>query len=115
MALTPETLRRHELIGLPVRVVEASNPTLVGIEGRVVGESMQMLRVETASQVKQVPKQGTMFEFELTDEAAVHRKGAGTVSEPETGDDAVYVTVDGATLLSRPALRTEQSGDSKWR
>ena len=119
MPLTPETLTRHELAGLPVRVVAADNPDLVGIEGRVVGETMRTLRIATGtSRVKVVPKGGTTFEFALTDETAGRREAPGSTSKPserEGGQDVVYVTVDGATLLSRPALRTEQAGDSKWR
>ena len=119
MPLTPETLTRHELVGLCVRVVAATNPTLVGIEGRVVGETMGTLSVESVaeSRVRQVPKQAATFEFRLTDETADPAKGSGTASEPDhpTGEDAAHVTVDGARLLSRPALRTETTGDSKWR
>ena len=121
MALSPETITRHELAGLGVRVVAADNQDLLGIEGRVVGETMQTLRIETgAARAKVVPKAGTTFEFALRDEAAGRRKAPGSESElasrgGEASEDAGYVTVDGATLLSRPALRTEQPGDSKWR
>ena len=184
MPLTPETLTRHELAGLPVRVAAADNPDLVGIVGRVAVETMRTLRVESAerrsaesdgSRVRQLPKRGTTFEFALpesergfdaggqspantderrddrpsrrTDEAAGDRKAPGSASElgPETAgvrsgqsgpsapdsdsedgatsrsfgdcEGAVYVTVDGARLLSRPALRTERAsaGDSTWR
>jgi ribonuclease P protein subunit POP4 len=123
MPLTPETLARHELVGLPVRVADAPNPDLVGIEGRVVRETMRTLVLVVgdestgASRVRQVPKSGSTFEFALTDEAAATREGAGTAFDPsETdGETVAYVTVDGARLLSRPALRTETTGDSKWR
>jgi ribonuclease P protein subunit POP4 len=70
MPLTPETLTRHELNGLPVRVVDAANSTLVGIEGRVVAETQGTLSVASADRVWQVPKQGSKFEFALTDESA---------------------------------------------
>ncbi|MFC6733356.1 MULTISPECIES: ribonuclease P protein component 1 [unclassified Haladaptatus] len=112
--LTPETLPRHELIGLHVRVAAAANPDLVGIAGRVVGETTQMLRIEVGSRVTHVPKQASILEFGPIDEAAADRKEAGTASKP-AGEDAAYVTVDGARLLSHPALRTETTGDSKWR
>ncbi len=156
MALTPETLTRHELNGLRVAVVDAPNPDLVGTCGRVVGETMRTLRVAAGSavapgdgvsadgrdrvdesRVKQVPKRGSTFEFELplqgdapecTDEAADAEKASGTASELrsetagrfEAGQSgrcqgAAYVTVDGTRLLSRPALRTEKRGDSLWR
>ncbi|QCC46744.1 ribonuclease P protein component 1 [Halobellus limi] len=95
MALTPETLTRHELNGLRVAVVDAPNPDLVGIEGRVVVETMRTLHVDVSgsdadavavesdatatavggdaddatetrrARVKQVPKGGTTFEFAL--------------------------------------------------
>ncbi|WP_435333477.1 ribonuclease P protein component 1 [Haloarchaeobius sp. TZWWS8] len=121
MALTPETLPRHELNGLYVEVVDAPNPDLVGIAGRIVIETMHTVhiedRVDGESRVRQVPKQGTVFEFRLTDETADSKKESGTASKPDipTGDDVAYVTVDGVRLLSRPALRTETKGDSKWR
>ncbi|WP_336343488.1 ribonuclease P protein component 1 [Halalkalicoccus ordinarius] len=120
MALTPETLARHELNGLCVRAVAADNPDLVGIGGRVVRETTKTLSIREGSRVCQVPKSGTVFEFELpTDEAATAREGVGIASEPRAdrhdGDGATHVTVDGDRLLSRPARRTETTGDSKWR
>lgn len=122
MSLSPETLPRHELIGLHVRVVESTDPTRVGIEGRVVRETMRTLVIRDDSGERVVPKAGSTFEFRLddTDEAAVGRKAAGTASEPVSGethtagDGVAYVTVDGTKLLSRPARRTETGVDSRW-
>ncbi|MFB6136434.1 MAG: ribonuclease P protein component 1 [Halobacteriaceae archaeon] len=122
--LSPETLPRHELVGLPVRVVESTDPTRVGLAGRVVGETMRTLCIRTPTGEKQVPKGTATFEFALTDEAAADREAAGTASEPseselagagdDGGEDAAHVTVDGAVLLSRPARRTENGVDSTW-
>lgn len=92
--LTPETLPRHELIGLHVRVVESSDPTLVGCEGEVVMETTNTLSIADKSRTRQVPKAVVTFEFALP-----------------TGD---YVTVDGERLLARPARRTERTGGSQW-
>ena len=170
MPVTPETLTRHELNGLRVEVVDAPNPDLVGISGRVVSETMRTLVVEssagdatvdgTEARARRVPKRDTTFQFALsdapaarpagagekarpgtaadphradraaathTDEAAGGREAPGTASEPvstpgnperarvEAGYGTAYVTVDGARLLSRPALRTENAGDTRWR
>jgi len=95
MALTAETLTRHELVGLEVQVVSASNPDAVGIEGEVVTETTRTLGIETEGQVSHVPKEGATFEWTLP---------SGEVVE----------TV-GERLLARPARRTEQTGDSRWR
>ncbi|WP_248896163.1 ribonuclease P protein component 1 [Haloplanus halobius] len=129
MALTPETLCRHELIGLHARVVESTNPDTVGISGRVVDETMRTLSLSAGDRVWCLPKRGTTFEFEIpcTDEAADAAKASGTAPKlpsetagPQAGqsggcEDAAYVTVDGTRLLSRPALRTEKTGVSTWR
>jgi ribonuclease P protein subunit POP4 len=145
MSLTPETVTRHELNGLHVEVVDATNPDLVGIAGRIVVETMRTVHVDDGSRVRQVPKRGVTFEFALpvddesggdaaggrpgacTDEAAGGREAPGTASKRGSETAAVrrrksgsregvaYVTVDGTRLLSRPALRTENAGDSTWR
>jgi ribonuclease P protein subunit POP4 len=129
MALTPETLLRHELNGLHARVVESTNPDAVGSSGRVVSETMRTLCLSDGSRVRRLPKSGTTFEFTIpcTDEAADAEKASGTAFElpSETAglragqsggcEDVAYVTVDGTRLLSRPALRTEKAGVSTWR
>ncbi|AGB30794.1 ribonuclease P protein component 1 [Natrinema pellirubrum DSM 15624] len=85
MALTPETLPRHELNGLPVRVVESDDSSRVGIEGRVVIETTKTLSIEVRtdgeSRVVMVPKSGSTFEFAITDDAADPAKGSGTASK----------------------------------
>ncbi len=91
--MTPETLARHELAGLDVTVTNASNPDLIGIEGRVRDETMKTLLVATSDGVKQVPKAGTTFRFALDD---------------------CDVVIDGDRLLARPALRTETHRGSLW-
>jgi ribonuclease P protein subunit POP4 len=94
MPVSPETVARHELVGLSVRVTDADNPDLVGIEGRVVDETTNTLRVEGDERVRTVPKAGATLAFELP-----------------TGE---RVTVDGGRLVARPARRTELTGGSPW-
>jgi ribonuclease P protein subunit POP4 len=94
MAITPRTLVRHELVGLAVEVVDAENPDLVGIAGRIVDETTQTLRVEGPDRVRTVPKAAATLVFELPD------------AEP--------VTVEGDRLVARPARRTENAGGSIW-
>jgi len=94
MAVTPETLVRHELVGLEAVVVAASNPDLVGLGGDVVGETTRTLAVERDGRVVNVPKDGATFEW--------------TLPAGET------VRTAGERLLARPARRTEQTGDSIW-
>ena len=95
MSLTAETLTRHELVGLSVEVVAASNPDLVGIEGEVVTETTRTLGVERDARVLQVPKTDATFVWTLP-----------------SGE---RVRTDGARLVGRPARRTERRSDSRWR
>ncbi len=94
MPLTPETLVRHELTGLDVRVVDAPNPDLVGLAGVVREETTRTLVVETAEGDKRIPKRHTTCHFTLPD-----------------GND---VRVEGARLCARPARRSETGGISPW-
>jgi len=94
MAVTPRTVLRHELVGLPVEVVAADNPDLVGVAGRVVEETTRTLRVEGPDRIRTVPKAAATLVFELPD------------AEP--------VTVEGDRLVARPARRTENAGGSIW-
>ncbi|GAB7091356.1 ribonuclease P protein component 1 [Halorubrum luteum] len=86
--LSPETLARHELVGLPVRVVDADSDAHVGIAGRVLHETCNTLVVRTGSGDKRVPKTGTTFEFAVvenatarTDEAADDGQSSGSTSQ----------------------------------
>jgi ribonuclease P protein subunit POP4 len=107
--LSPETLVRHELAGLSVRVVDAAHGGYVGVEGRVVDETANTLLIGRDSGVVQVPKAAATFEFAVPD-------GDDRGTEEADGAEAVsYVVVEGERLVARPARRTELTGDSKWR
>ena len=95
MPVRPTTLARHELVGLPVEIRSASNAALVGMSGECVTETTQTLGIETDSGVRQVPKDTAEFAWTLP---------SGEV-----------VATEGTRLVARPARRTEDRGDSKWR
>jgi ribonuclease P protein subunit POP4 len=56
-------LRKHELIGLSIVIRRATDPSLVGLRGRVVDETRNTILVETAKGEKRVPKKGAEFAF----------------------------------------------------
>ncbi len=58
-------LRKHELIGLQVHVVQASDPSQRDLSGRVVDETRNMLVVEVGGGEKRIPKQGSRFRFDI--------------------------------------------------
>jgi ribonuclease P protein subunit POP4 len=95
MALTAAHGARHEPVGLAATVRRATNPDLEGASGRVVRETTETLDLEGEDRVRTVPKDVAQFAFTLPSGAVV--------------------TVDGEKLVARPARRTEQRGDSRWR
>ena len=86
--IKPEDLVRHELIGLEVRVVSSTNKQLVGLEGMVVGESRNILSIETAGGEKSLPKELCIFSFLLP--------------------SGKHVRIDGKVLLARPEDRIKK-------
>ncbi|HJH32032.1 MAG TPA: ribonuclease P protein component 1 [Methanosarcinaceae archaeon] len=93
MDITPSNLIYHELIGLMVKVVNSTNPTLIDIRGKVVDETRNTLIVETCGAREiVVPKTGTIFVFRI------HTRPAG-------GHDVKHVKVNGTLLLSQPENR----------
>jgi ribonuclease P protein subunit POP4 len=68
-----------------VRVLDALNPTVNGIRGRVVDETKNTLAIGNADESAMIPKEIATFRFQLP-----------------TG---ILVDVDGTRLMSRPENR----------
>lgn len=76
-------MTRHELIGLKAKVIRASHPELVGIEGYVVDETRNTLVIMGSGRSWIVPKAVADFEFELEDGSRLVVMGANLVGRPE--------------------------------
>jgi len=58
-------LRKHELIGLEVEVLHATDPSQAHVRGRVVDETRNTLVLEIQGDEKRIPKHGSRFRFEI--------------------------------------------------
>ena len=58
-------LRKHELIGLDVEVVVATDPTQQRLRGRIVDETRNTLVLEVRGDEKRIPKRGSRFRFDI--------------------------------------------------
>jgi ribonuclease P protein subunit POP4 len=84
MPITPQNVVRHELIGLPVKIVRSTDPTLKGVKGKVVDETYGTLRIETKEgKEKTVAKKDCVFVFTLPDRTKVEVEGWVIVGRPE--------------------------------
>jgi len=81
--ITPQNILRHELIGLNVRVMHASNPTIEGIRGVVVDETKNMLTINAKKRKVLIPKNVATFRFDLPSGIRVDVDGERLVAKPE--------------------------------
>ncbi|PIO00480.1 hypothetical protein COT72_02130 [archaeon CG10_big_fil_rev_8_21_14_0_10_43_11] len=86
---TIENVLKDELIGLHVEVVASKNKDQIGLKGRVVDETKNMLVIAQNSTEKKVYKAQTSFKFTLK--------------------DGQNVLVDGILLLARPEERIKKT------
>ncbi len=80
--IKPRDLARHELIGLNCKVVEASDPSIVGFEGEVVDETRNMLILKGPDKERKIPKKHATFIFDLKG-LKVRVEGSDLVGRPE--------------------------------
>ena len=82
-------LLKHELIGLECEIKESSNTSQVGLKGKVVDETRNLLTIETKDGEKKVEKKNIKIMFKLPTEEKV--------------------VVDGELLIGRPEIRTKRA------
>jgi ribonuclease P protein subunit POP4 len=80
--ITAQNLKRHELIGLKARVLQATNPSLVGIRGTIVDETRNMLVIRDAQKERAIPKKEVILEIGIQKEK-VKIKGKELLGRPE--------------------------------
>ena len=79
--MTPKNIVWHELIGLKAKIIRASHPELVGLEGYVLDETRNTL-VLAGERVRVIPKDVVWLEFEV-DGKRIHINGKELVGRPE--------------------------------
>jgi len=81
--ITEKNLVRHELIGLEVKVKKSTNKSQIGIKGKVVDETYNMLVIETKKGERMVEKKSCVFVFKLPNGKKVEVEGWVLVGRPE--------------------------------
>jgi len=81
--ISPQNVIRHELIGLDVLVVHASNPAQRGISGRIIDETRNMLIIAADCGVRKIPKRLSVFRITLPDGRMVEVNGSVLVMASE--------------------------------
>ncbi len=87
--MTAKNIIWHELIGLKAKIIRASHPGLVGIEGYVLDETRNTLTI-LGERLWVVPKDVVCLEFEV---------------------DGESIRINGKELIGRPEMRLKK----RWR
>ncbi len=84
MRHTRKNIFYHELIGLWVRILEHTDPSLVSVEGVVVDETLKTLVIETRDgRRKRVLKANGVYLFRLPSGGKVIIRGSQIYGRPE--------------------------------
>jgi ribonuclease P protein subunit POP4 len=94
MRITPENVARHELTGLPLHIIESTDPNLVCKKGIIFRETKEMIHFRTNSTTVSVPKRNCVFDFTLP--------------------DSTQVRIVGDVLRGRPEDRMKKRLDRSW-
>lgn len=83
MPITPHNIVRHELIGLVTQVKNSTNKSQIGLKGEVIDETYSTISIETEKGIKIIPKNITVFIFNLPNKTRVQIDGKLLVGRPE--------------------------------
>ncbi len=79
---SPKDILMHELIGLKCKIMGAENRYSIGLEGKIVDETMKMIIIDTGSGMKSIPKKGTLLRLKLGSHV-VDVEGSSIMARPE--------------------------------
>jgi len=82
MKITPNEVLGCELIGVKIKVVNSSNKSLIGIEGKVIDETKNTLTIEKNDKEKKIIKSQSKFEI-MYKGKKFHIDGKILVARPE--------------------------------
>jgi ribonuclease P protein subunit POP4 len=74
MKVSASNLLYHNLVGLEARVGFSTDPTQIGVEGRVVDETAKTLLISTTDGDKVISKCNSKFTFYIPNEVSIDGK-----------------------------------------
>lgn len=65
--ITIENITSHELIGLDTKIIQSTNPQVIGLNGRIVDETKSMFTINTKNGQKLIAKSTSSWLFLIDD------------------------------------------------
>jgi ribonuclease P protein subunit POP4 len=82
MKVTPDIIRQ-ELIGAEAKISKSSDPSYVGVSGKVVDETRNTFAISHKGREKTIVKNSAVFHFKFSDGTVVEIDGKLLVGRPE--------------------------------
>lgn len=81
--ISPENVLVHEIIGLDIKIIESTDPTLNGVSGSIVFETRNTISIRTDSSIKQIAKKAAA-KIEIRAHSSVcFISGSSLIGRPE--------------------------------
>ena len=74
MKVNTSNIFYHNLVGLEARVASSTDPTQIGVEGKVIDETTKTLLISTTDGDKLIPKRISKFTFYIPNEVSIDGK-----------------------------------------
>ncbi|MCD6465537.1 ribonuclease P protein subunit [Candidatus Bathyarchaeota archaeon] len=74
---------QDEFIGLNVKVVKCTNPSCIGLSGKIIDETRNTFRILCKGEEKVLIKENCIFHFTLPDKTVVEIDGKVLIGRPE--------------------------------
>ncbi|MBS7639248.1 MAG: ribonuclease P protein subunit [Candidatus Bathyarchaeia archaeon] len=74
---------QDEFIGLEVKVVRSTNPSCIGLSGRVIDETKNTFKILSRDGEKVLIKENCIFHFTLPDKTVIEVDGKVLIGRPE--------------------------------
>ncbi|MEM2309564.1 MAG: ribonuclease P protein subunit [Candidatus Bathyarchaeia archaeon] len=74
---------QDEFIGLEVKVVRSTNPSCIGLSGRVIDETKNTFKILSRDGEKVLIKENCIFHFSLPDKTVIEVDGKVLIGRPE--------------------------------
>ncbi|MEM3506098.1 MAG: ribonuclease P protein component 1 [Candidatus Bathyarchaeia archaeon] len=81
--ITPQNILKHELIGLEACIKNSNNKQLIGIKGKIIDETKNIIVILQNGKPKRIPKNVLMLEVKLPDGSLVEIDGKAIMARPE--------------------------------
>ena len=89
-----QTVVQQMVIGLNAKVVRSDNPSQIGISGKIIDETRNMLKIFDKGKSKSIPKKTSTLHISLADKTIIE--------------------IEGTVLLGRPENRIKKEIRRKW-